>query len=290
MAFGTNIRTYFEGRWHEGDLPVMRAADHGMWQGSSVFDGARMFQGVVPDLEAHCERVNRSADALMIDATLGAAEMAAIAREGLRGFGPGAAVYVRPMYWAIAGSDLGIAPARGQTGFALCLEEVALPDFERPTTLCRTRFRRPVLEDAVCNAKAGCLYPNNARMLTEARAKGFGNALVADATGNVAESATANVFIVRDGVVLTPIPNGTFLAGITRARHIANLRADGVEVIETVLSFDDVAAADEVFLSGNFAKVTAVAAFEDRRYPAPGPMTRRARALYWDWALSGPRV
>lgn len=290
MAFGTNIRTYFEGRWHEGDLPVMRAADHGMWQGSSVFDGARMFQGVVPDLEAHCDRVNRSADALMIDATLGAAEMASIAREGLRGFGPGAAVYVRPMYWAIAGSDLGIAPARGQTGFALCLEEVALPDFERPTTLCRTRFRRPVLEDAVCNAKAGCLYPNNARMLTEARAKGFGNALVADAMGNVAESATANVFIVRDGVVLTPIPNGTFLAGITRARHIANLRADGVEVIETVLSFDDVAAADEVFLSGNFAKVTAVAAFEDRRYPAPGPMTRRARALYWDWALSGPRV
>lgn len=290
MAFGTNIRTYFEGRWHEGDLPVMRAADHGMWQGSSVFDGARMFQGVVPDLEAHCDRVNRSADALMIDATLDAAEMAAIAREGLRGFGPGAAVYVRPMYWAIAGSDLGIAPARGQTGFALCLEEVALPDFERPTTLCRTRFRRPVLEDAVCNAKAGCLYPNNARMLTEARAKGFGNALVADAMGNVAESATANVFIVRDGVVLTPIPNGTFLAGITRARHIANLRADGVEVIETVLSFDDVAAADEVFLSGNFAKVTAVAAFEDRRYPAPGPMTRRARALYWDWALSGPRV
>jgi branched-chain amino acid aminotransferase len=290
MAFGTNIRTYFEGRWHEGDLPVMRAADHGMWQGSSVFDGARMFQGVVPDLVAHCDRVNRSADALMIDATLGAAEMAAIAREGLRGFGPGAAVYVRPMYWAIAGSDLGIAPARGQTGFALCLEEVALPDFERPTTLCRTRFRRPVLEDAVCNAKAGCLYPNNARMLTEARAKGFGNALVADAMGNVAESATANVFIVRDGVVLTPIPNGTFLAGITRARHIANLRADGVEVIETVLSFDDVAAADEVFLSANFAKVTAVAAFEDRRYPAPGPMTRRARALYWDWALSGPRV
>lgn len=290
MAFGTNIHTYFEGRWHEGDLPVMRAADHGMWQGSSVFDGARMFQGVVPDLVAHCDRVNRSADALMIDATLGAAEMAAIAREGLRGFGPGAAVYVRPMYWAIAGSDLGIAPARGQTGFALCLEEVALPDFERPTTLCRTRFRRPVLEDAVCNAKAGCLYPNNARMLTEARAKGFGNALVADAMGNVAESATANVFIVRDGVVLTPIPNGTFLAGITRARHIANLRADGVEVIETVLSFDDVAAADEVFLSGNFAKVTAVAAFEDRRYPAPGPMTRRARALYWDWALSGPRV
>ena len=57
MAFGKNIRTYFEGRWHEGDIPVMRAADHGIWQGSSVFDGARLFDGLVPDLEAHCARV-----------------------------------------------------------------------------------------------------------------------------------------------------------------------------------------------------------------------------------------
>ena len=54
MAFGKNIQTYFEGSWHQGDIPVMRAADHGIWQGSSVFDGARMFDGLVPDLEAHC--------------------------------------------------------------------------------------------------------------------------------------------------------------------------------------------------------------------------------------------
>ena len=91
----------------------------------------------------------------------------------------------------------------------------------------------------MCNAKAGCLYPNNARMLAEARSKGFGNALVADAMGNVAETASANVFMVREGVVYTPIANGTFLAGITRARHIANLRADGIEVQETVLTFAD---------------------------------------------------
>jgi branched-chain amino acid aminotransferase len=152
------------------------------------------------------------------------------------------------------------------------------------TTLTRTQFRRPVLEDAVCNAKAGCLYPNNARMLAEANRKGFGNALVADAMGNVAESATSNVFMVRDGVVFTPIPNGTFLAGITRARHIENLRADGTEVREQVLSFADFEAADEVFLTGNMTKITPVTAFDDRQYQV-GPVTRRARALYWDWAL-----
>ena len=124
-------------------------------------------------------------------------------------------------------------------------------------------------------------------MLVEAKAKGFGNALVADAMGNVAESATANLFIVKDGVVMTPIANGTFLAGLTRARHIANLRADGVEVRETVLSFDDVAQADEVFLSGNFSKVTSVSRFDDVTYKTR-KMTDHVRALYLDWAHSAP--
>ncbi|HBD92195.1 MAG: aminotransferase [Rhodobacteraceae bacterium GWE1_64_9] len=284
MAFGKNIRTYFNGQWHDGDIPVMQAADHGIWQGSSVFDGARLFDGVTPDLDLHLARVNRSAEALMITPTVTPQDMLEIAREGLRAYGRGQAVYIRPMYWAVDGSDLGIAPQENSTRFALCLEEVPMPPAEGQTTLTRTRFRRPVLEDAVCNAKAGCLYPNNARMLVEAKQKGFGNALVADALGNVAESATANVFIVKDGAVFTPVANGTFLSGITRARHIANMRADGIEVHETVLRFEDVAAADEVFLSGNFAKVTSVARFDDVTYRSRA-MTDRIRALYMDWAL-----
>lgn len=282
----TAVRTYFEGRWHDGDLAVMKASDHGIWQGSSVFDGARRFDGLVPDLDKHCARLNRSALALMITPTCAPDKMEALIREGLDGFAPGQAVYIRPMYWALHGSDLGVSPQPDATGFAIALEECAMPSPAYATTVTRTRFRRPVLEDAVCNAKAGCLYPNNARMLTEAKAKGFGNALVADALGNLAESATANVFLVKDGVVFTPVPNGTFLSGITRARHIANLRADGVEVVETVLSFDDAHNADEIFLSGNFAKVTAVAAFDDTLY-AHRPMTNRVRALYLDWAASG---
>ena len=285
MAFGKTTRTWFDGTWHDGDIAVMRAADHGIWQGSSVFDGARRFEGVAPDLDKHCARVNRSAEALMVRPTIGTEAMIELVREGLDGFAPGQAVYIRPMYWAINGSDLGVAPSDDETGFAICLEAVAMPAPEVTTTLTTTRFRRPVIEDSVCDAKAGCLYPNNARMLVEARQKGFGNALVADAMGNVAESATANVFMVRDGEVFTPVANGTFLAGITRARHIANLAADGVAVRETVLTFDDFRDADEVFLSGNFAKVTPVTGFDDRSYQV-GPVTRRVREMYWDWALS----
>ncbi|WP_323767194.1 branched-chain amino acid aminotransferase [Marinovum sp.] len=285
MATGTDIRTYFDGHWHDGDLAVMKAADHGSWLGSTVFDGARMVNGLTPDLDLHCARVNRSAEALMITPTVATDEMVAIMRQGLAAYAPGTAVYIRPMYWALEGDFLGVVPKLGATGFAISLEAIPMAPEEASTTLTRTQFHRPVLADAVVNAKAGCLYPNNARMLAEARAKGFGNALVADALGNVAETATANVFMVRDGVVFTPVANGTFLAGITRARHIANLRADGVEVVETVLSFDDFHAADEVFLSGNMMKVTPVTGFDDTAYQI-GPVTRRARALYWDWAAS----
>lgn len=285
MATGTNIRTYFNGAWHEGDPAVIRAADHGAWLGTTVFDGARYVDGIAPDLDRHCARVNASARALMITPTVEAADMVERVWEGLRTYPKEAAVYIRPMYWALEGGDLGIVPKEGATGFAISLEEIPMPPQGFSTTLGRTRFRRPVLEDAVVNAKAGCLYPNNARMLKEARGRGFGNALVADALGNVAETATANVFAVKDGAVFTPIPNGTFLAGITRARHIENMRREGIEVHETVMSFDDFHAADEVFLSGNLMKVTPVSAFEDTQYTL-GPVTEKVRQMYWDWAHS----
>ena len=283
MALGKNIRTYFEGRWHDGDVPIMRAADHGSWLGTTVFDGARYVNGLVPDLDAHCERTNRSAEALMIKPTVTPQDMMAIIREGLSTYPGDAAVYIRPMYWAIDGGASGVLLDESKTGFAICLEEIPMAPPGASATLTTTRFRRPVIDSAVVNAKAGCLYPNNARMLAEARAKGFSNALVADAMGNVAETATANIFMVRDGAVFTPVPNGTFLAGITRARHIRNLRDDGMEVHQTVLSFDDFRTADEVFMSGNMMKVTPVSAFDDRQYQV-GPVTRRVRDMYWDWA------
>lgn len=285
MAFGNEIRTYFDGQWHSGDVPVMRASDHGAWLGSTVFDGARYFEGVAPDLDAHCARVNRSAAALMLTPSVSTKDIVEIVREGLEQFPSDTAVYIRPMYWGIHGDSLAIVPDSGSVGFAIALESAPMAPKDASTTLTTTRYRRPVLDDAVVNAKAGCLYPNNARMLAEARAKGFGNALVADALGNVAETATANVFMVRDGEIFTPVANGTFLSGITRARHIKNLRADGFKVHEKVLGFEDFRSADEIFLSGNMSKVTPVTAFDERQYQA-GPMSKRVRELYWDWALS----
>ena len=283
MASGENIKTYFNGAWHDGDKYILRAADHGAWLGSSVFDGARFFEGATPDLLLHCERVNNSARAMMLDPTVTPEEMVGIIKEGLSSFDKATSVYIRPMYWALDGSDSLVLPKENSTAFSICLEQIPMAAAIASATLSRTKFRRPVLEDNVVNAKAGCLYPNNARMLAEARSKGFTNALVADAAGNVAETATANIFMVRDGEVLTPIPNGTFLAGITRARHMQNLREFGKKVSEAVLTFQDFEDADEVFMTGNMTKIMPVTAFEDKNYQI-GSVAKLARELYWDWS------
>jgi len=279
------ILTWFEGDWSEGNRPVMGAADHGTWLGTLVFDGARRFDGVTPDLSAHCERVNRSARALDMNPCASVADMLERVNEGLAHFPAEESVYIRPMYWS---RDFGpgvIAADSDSTVFCLCLETVPMPAPSASATLGKTRFHRPTLDVATVDAKAACLYPNNARMVREAVSRGFSNALVTDKLGNVAESATSNLFLVRDGEVFTPVPNGTFLNGITRQRAIALLRDDGVGVHEVVMSYADVEAADEVFLTGNLSKITPVTGFESTRYDA-GPLTSRLRDAYFDWARS----
>ena len=162
MATGTHIRTYFEGRWHDGNVAIMHAADHGAWLGSGVFDGARSVNGLTPDLAAHCERVNRSAEAMMLTPTVSTDDMVEIVLDGLTVYAPDAAVYIRPMYWGIDGDVSAIVPLPDTTGFAICLELIPLAPPTASIALTRTQFCRPTLDNAVLNAKAGCLYPNNA--------------------------------------------------------------------------------------------------------------------------------
>jgi branched-chain amino acid aminotransferase len=278
------IWTYWRGDWHQGDLRVLGAASHATWLGSLVFDGARLFEGVAPDLDRHSARVNDSAVALGLKPTLSGEAIEALTFEGLKKFAPGTDVYIRPMYWAEE-SDAGVLPPKPEsTDFALCLEEMPMV---APTgfTITTTRFRRPTMDVMPVNAKAACLYANNARMVREAQSRGYQNALTLDANGNVAELATSNVFMVRGGEVFTPIPNGTFLNGITRQRVIGLLRGGGVTVHEITLGVEDFREADEIFSTGNISKVVPVIGFDGKALEF-GPIARRARALYIDWAHS----
>ena len=172
---------------------------------SSVFDGARAFEGVTPDLDKHCARLNRSAQSMGLKPTMSVEAMLDLAKDGMKKFAPGAELYIRPMYWPERGSATSsVAPDPDSTRFCLCIYEAPLP---APTgvSITRSPFAKPLAVTMPIDAKAGCLYPNNGRALIEARARGFDNCLMCDMLGNVAELATANVFMARDGVVMTPI-------------------------------------------------------------------------------------
>src|SRR5713226_2497276 len=243
--------TFLDGDWHDGNVPIMGARTHAAWLGSMVFDGARAFEGVTPDLDLHCARVNRSAESFFLTPLVARDTWIGLAQEGVKRFSPNAELYIRPMYWAETGAPGGIRHDPESTRWCLCVYEAPIP---KPTgsAITLSRFRRPTAECAPVDAKAGCLYPNNARAILEARNRGFDNCLMRDMLGNVAELATANIFMAKDGVVHTPAPNGTFLSGITRQRVIKLLREDGAMVVEATMSYADFQNADEIFSSGNY--------------------------------------
>jgi branched-chain amino acid aminotransferase len=284
MADWSQTWTFFDGQWHDGNVPLWGARTHAIWLGSSVFDGARVFENVAPDLDLHCARVNASAKAMALNAGVSADEWIGLVHDGMKKFAPGTTLYVRPMYWAERAGPLALPPDPESTRFALTLYEAPMraPD---GFSITLSPYRRPTPDSAPLDAKAGCLYPNNARAMLEAKSRGFGNCVVCDAVGNVAELANSNVFMAKDGIVYTPIANGTFLAGITRRRVIGLLRHAGTPVVETVLRYSDLQNADELFSTGNASKVLPITKVDDRSLQ-PGPIYRKARELYWQFAHS----
>ena len=281
----TKTWTYVDGDWHEGNVALVGPRSHVFWLGSSVFDGGRWFESVSPDLDRHAARVNQSAKALGLEPTMSTDEIIGLAKDGFKRFDGKTAVYVRPMYWAEHGGYMGVAADPSSTRFCLCLYESPM---QEPTgfSLTVSPFRRPSLETAPTNAKAGCLYPNNGRAIVEAHKRGFDNCLVLDMLGNVAETGSSNIFMVKDGHIFTPAANGTFLSGITRSRTISLLADYGFKTTERTLSVADFLDADEIFSTGNHSKVVPVTRIENRDLQ-PGPVAKKARQLYWDWAHSG---
>jgi branched-chain amino acid aminotransferase len=291
MALGSGWSktwTYFEDNWHEGNVPIMGPRTHAAWLCSLVFDGARAFEGVTPDLELHCARVNDSAKKLFLNPTVSVETWVRLAHEGVARFDKDSALYIRPMYWAEKEGPWVQAHDPASTRWCLCIYEAPM----RPPkgfSITLSPYRRPTLDTMPVDAKAGCLYPNNSRALFEAQARSFDNAIVCDVLGNVAELATSNIFMAKSGVVYTPIPNGTFLAGITRQRVIGLLREAGISVVEKVMTYPEFEAADEIFATGNYSKVVPVTRIESRSLPF-GPIYTKARELYWAFAHSTPAL
>lgn len=274
--------TWMDGKWHEGNMPVLGVRSHATWLCSSVFDGARAFEGTMPDIDKHCERVNRSAKSLGLQPTMRAGEIVELAQEAVGKFKTDDALYIRPMYWAEEGGFMGVPPDGASTRFCLSAYVTPMPE-PLGFTAKTSRIRRPAPDQAPVYAKAGCLYPMGGTAMLEAQKEGFQNAIILDAIGNIAEFATANLWAAKDGVAYTPVPNGTFLNGVTRQRIVKLLRGAGIDVIEKTITIADLYEADEIFSTGNYSKVMPVTKVDHCEYQ-PGPMAEKARALYWEFA------
>ncbi|MFN7976776.1 MAG: branched-chain amino acid aminotransferase [Vicinamibacterales bacterium] len=277
---------YFNGQWGTGAVPIMTSATNAAWLANAVFDGARAFEGVAPDLDLHCQRAIRSAEGLLMKPPVTAEQVLALAREGIAKFPADAPLYIRPMFWAEDGL---VAINPDSTQFALVISRMPLPDPDKGFTLCLSPYRRSTPEQMPTHAKAACLYPIAGMAIADAKKRGFDNAVMRDVAGNVAELTAQNIMIVKDGVVHTPIPNGTFLNGITRQRVIGLLRDAGVQVVERTIRPEELLEADEIFSTGNHGKVVPCVRYESRTFEA-GPIYRKARELYWAFAHSRAAV
>ena len=268
--------TYFNGNWTEGNTPLFGAMDHSVWLGSSVFDGARSIRGHMPDLRLHLQRVITSSERVGLVCPLSVDEMEKLVREGVAKFPADAELYVRPL---VFGTDGLLIPVAEKSSFALTLFDAPMPAFTG-FSACLSEQRRPDPSMAPTDAKASSLYANTTKALREARQRGYDNAVVCDSQGNVAEFASANLFFVTpDGKVVTPVPNGTFLSGITRARVIDLLAREGIQVEQRSVRPEELDTAIEIFNTGNYGKVTPCVRYESRSLPV-GPVATLARDRY----------
>lgn len=284
MAKAFDWLYWHDNSWHQTEHKLLGLRDNSFWMGNSVFDGARAFSGAAPDLAAHCARAVRSAELMHLRPRVSAAQLTEICLEGVAQFDSDDVLYIRPMFFATGGF---LIPDPDTTVTAVAIHRLPFPD-PNGFSAVFTNQRRPRPTMAPTDAKASCLYPNVQRALIEASWRGFQNAVILGPDDQVAEFATANIMIVKDGVVRTPIADGTFLAGITRARVIALLRDNCIPVEETTLSKSDVMSAEEVFSCGNYGKVLPARRIEDREWPI-GPITTRTRNLYFEFSHASDR-
>lgn len=272
--------SYIDGRWVEGNPPIMGPMSQGYQFASMVFDGARSFDGVVPDLEGHCARLLRSAKSFELEPKVDLDTVIGTAIDGVKRFPREVATYIRPVMYA----DDGMVQVNpDSTKFVMTVFAIPFSNEMGSFSTGLSPYRRPGPDMAPTDAKAACLYPMTGRALNEGARRGIDNPVMLDPEGNVAEFASANLFMVKDGVVHTPKLNGTFLAGVTRKRVMELFAADGIEVVERSITYDELKDADELFSTGNFNKVASVNRIEDRNLQ-PGPIARKAWDLYFAWA------
>jgi len=267
---------YMDGKFVPAEEAAVSVYDHGLLYGDGVFEGIRAYNGRVFRLEEHVERLYDSAKAIMLEIPMTQDEMCDAIRETLRKNGLTDA-YIRPIVTRGIG-DLGLDPLKCARPTVIIISqnwEAMYGDlYEVGLTAITVTVRRNSPAALPPNIKS-LNYLNNILAKIEANVKGGNEAVFLDDAGNVSEGSGDNIFVIKDGKILTPHTLNN-LRGITRKAVIEVALARGYSVEGVDLGIFDLYTADEIFVTGTAAELAPVTKIDGRVIGGgkPGPITK----------------
>ncbi len=280
-------QVYINGKLIPAEQATVSVFDHGLLYGDGVFEGLRSYAGKVFRLEQHVRRLYESAQAICLDIPLSQAEMYQAIDETVaaNGIDDG---YIRALVTRGAGT-LGLDPNRCSNPQVIIIADtIALyPDelYEKGLEIVTASVIRN--HPAALSPRIKSLnYLNNILAKLEGLQAGCIEALMLNHKGEVAECTGDNIFLVRDGALLTPPLDAGILGGITREAVIELARSVDIEVLKVALTKHDVYVADECFLTGTAAEVIPVVKVDQRTIGTgkPGPVTLDLKERFHEMA------
>ena len=255
--------------------------DRGFLYGDSVFETVRTYGGEPFALAEHMARLARSAERVAIALPIAPADFALEIRLAVRA-ARNPESYARAMLTRGSG-PLGLDPSLAVRPRRVIFVEPLVPPpasaYRDGVAVITVRTARAA--DAADGAKVGN-YLGSLLALRKAKNAGAHEALILDAAGRVVEGTTSNVFLVRDGALVTPPEEAGILPGITRAHLLEAAEERGLTVRLAPVTPADLAAADEVFISSSLRELIPVVRVDDRRVGdgRPGPLTRTLHVAF----------
>ncbi|MFC7291998.1 branched-chain amino acid aminotransferase [Hirschia litorea] len=255
--------------WREAKVHVLT---HSLHYGSAVFEGERAYEGQIFKSDEHTKRLHKSAEYLDYKIPYSVEEINAAKQELMAKMGF-KDCYIRAFAWR--GSEMmGVSAQQNTIHLAIAMWEWGnyFADKMKGIRVTMSKWKRPSPETIPSAAKAAGLYMICTMSKHAAEKEGYADALMLDYRGYVAELTGANVFLIKDGVIHTPIAD-CFLDGITRRTVIDLAKARGFDVVERRIKPEELSDFSECFITGTAAEVTPVAEMAGHTY-TPGEMTK----------------
>jgi branched-chain amino acid aminotransferase len=285
-----DLTCYFEGQFVQLKDAKISIMTHAFMYGTATFEGIRAYwnedQGRLYGLKVreHVERIRQSCRILLMKDVPSVDELTRLILETVRRNGFREDVYIRPSFYK---STKAIGVRLHDLDNELCI--ITLPfgnyiDTANGVRLMTSSWRRNADEALPARGKITGGYVNMAFQKSEAELNGFDEAVVLTAGGHVNESSAANIFVIRDGVALTPPVSDDLLEGVTRKALVELMTNEGIPTAERSIDRSELYVADEIFVCGTGVQVSPVIEVDHRPVGSGevGPIGRLVRDRYFD--------